>query len=238
MLETFIHRLSTIAWDFRYRLRNDHSQFGEQEFLRRHLPNDLSQITYIDIGAHTPVKCSNSFFLYRAGSSGIAVDPISSFAFHWSWWRPRDIFVNRVVVGPNYHGDGFINFFRANRAHELLSTASDERERALSVAGTNFNIETCRVVDVVSLLNIFHNFFSTAPSLVLIDVEGMDQILIEGIDRCIERKFLPNFLFFEQLDKDDDDLQLANYSLIAQFIPLDESHPRSLLYQKKALPPQ
>ena len=221
-------------WDFRYRLRKDHSQFGEQEFLKSHLPSNLSAVTYIDIGAHTPVKCSNSYFLYQAGSSGIAVDPISTFTPHWGTWRSRDLFLNRVVVGSDYKGEDFVDFFRASRAQELLSTASLDRELELSQSGTKFDVERIKVLDIVSLPRIFRDLFSKAPDLVLADVEGMDKVLIEGIDGCVDENLLPNYIFFEQLDTRVEEIQLTNYSLVAEFVPLDQAHAHSLLFQKNS----
>jgi len=219
-------------WDFRYRLRKDYSQFGEQQFLKNHLPSDLSAVTFIDIGAHTPIKCSNSYFLYQSGSSGIAVDPISSFSPHWSAWRPRDLFLNRVVVGSDYEGEGFVDFFRASRAQELLSTASLDRESVLSHSGTRFDVERIRTVDVVSLLRIFRDLFSQAPDLVLVDVEGMDKVLIEGIDGCDNKQLLPTFIFFEQLDTNLEKVELTNYLLVAEFVPANQNHAHSFLFQK------
>ncbi len=234
MFKRLFYMISTLAWDVKYRLQKDHSQFGEQQFLVSHLPKDLSNVSYLDIGAHTPVKCSNSFFLYRAGSSGIAIDPITSFALHWSAWRPRDLFLNRVVTGPGYQGDGFINFFRASRAKELLSTASNERQQELSISGTKFNVERIRVVDIVSLLGIFYELYSSAPTLLLVDVEGMDRVLIEAVDQCMDSRLLPDFIFFEQLDQEVDELILTKYSPIAKFVPDSENHARSLLFKRNS----
>jgi len=231
-LSRIFYHVTTFAWDFRYRLRGDYSQFGEQEFLKKHLPSDLSEVVFIDIGAHTPVKCSNSYFLYQAGSSGIAVDAISSFAPHWNAWRSRDLFLNRVVVGTDYEGEDYVDFFRASRAQELLSTASLDREVELSQLGTKFDVERIRVLNIVSLLRMFKDLFSKAPDLVLVDVEGMDKVLIESIDGCSDENMLPNFIFFEQLDSHVQGIKLTNYSLLAEFVPVDRSHARSLLFQK------
>ena len=232
-MRSIIYHLSTWVWDLKYRLKKDSSQFGEQDFLRYYLPNELSKVSYLDIGAHTPVKCSNSYFLYNSGAEGVAVDPIKTFSMHWKIWRPRDLFINKAVVGLDYEGDGFINFFRAERSRELVSTTSVNLKDTLSASGTRFDTDKVSVIKVDDLLCKFSELFSHAPTIVLIDVEGMDAELVDSIDKIDKIDILPEFIFFEQLIKPSDDVLLTKYNLVARFTPQNTSHANSLLYKMK-----
>ena len=158
-MSSLFYHLSTWVWDLMYRLRNDRSQFGEQNFLKQYLPKELSNVGYIDIGAHTPVKCSNSYFLYRAGAVGVAVDPISTFTLHWKIWRPRDLFLTKAVVGLDDESDGFISFYRANRRRELMSTTSLELRDALTATGISFVADKVAVIKIDTVLREFNEFF-------------------------------------------------------------------------------
>ncbi len=201
--------------------------------MKHYLPNELSKVSYLDIGAHTPVKCSNSYFLYNSGAEGVAVDPIKTFSLHWKIWRPRDLFINKAVVGLDYEGDGFIKFYRAERSRELVSTTSINLKDSLSASGTRFNVDTVPVIKVDTLLCEFSQLYSHAPTIVLIDVEGMDAELVDSIDRINRIDILPEFIFFEQLTRPSEDISLSQYQLTARFTPQDKSHANSLLYKRK-----
>lgn len=232
-MSSVIYHLSTWVWDLKYRLKKDSSQFGEQDFLKNYLPNELSKVSYLDIGAHTPVKCSNSYFLYNSGAEGVAVDPIKTFSMHWKIWRPRDLFINKAVVGLDYEGGGFIEFYRAERSRELVSTTSIILKDNLSASGTKFNVDKVSVIKVDDLLCEFCEKNSHAPTIVLIDVEGMDAELVDSIDRIDRIDILPEFIFFEQLVKPSEDIILAQFEFIARFTPRDTSHANSLLFKRK-----
>jgi len=234
-MSSLFYHLSTWVWDLMYRLRNDRSQFGEQNFLKQYLPKELSNVGYIDIGAHTPVKCSNSYFLYRAGAVGVAVDPISTFTLHWKIWRPRDLFLTKAVVGLDDESDGFISFYRANRRRELMSTTSLELRDALTATGISFVADKVAVIKIDTVLREFNEFFNRAPTIVLIDVEGMDAELVDSIDRIDNIELLPKFIFFEELVKPSENVSLSKYQMIARFTPQNETGVSSILYKIKAV---
>lgn len=69
------------------------SQFGEDMVLRNFFPNKVDGF-YIDVGAHHPIKFSNTYFFYKRGWSGICIDPLPGIEKDFIRLRPRDRFLN------------------------------------------------------------------------------------------------------------------------------------------------
>ena len=233
MYYKFLYFITTVLWDLRFFLRREHSQFGEQSFLLTELDLDFNECGYIDIGAHTPVKCSNSYFLYRMGNSGIAVDAIDSFKVHWRIWRPRDEYLSFVVVDSISNKKDFMEFFQADRNRELVSTASEQQRALWQNQGVNFNTRYVRTTTMVDLLKLYHSHFNSAPEIVFLDVEGLDEMLVQELDNVDEPHLLPRYVFFETLTSSDSGLNLKHFSFKADFVPTEANHARSVLYELK-----
>ena len=52
---------------------------------------------YVDIGAHHPVKYSNTYLLWLNGWSGINIDPLPNVMALFDKYRPKDINLNIVI---------------------------------------------------------------------------------------------------------------------------------------------
>lgn len=75
------------------------AQNGEDAFLLERLCEvDPSRAIYLDVGANHPTRLSNTYLLYRAGWSGLTVEPNPAFRALHRCFRPRDVFVN-IGVG-------------------------------------------------------------------------------------------------------------------------------------------
>jgi hypothetical protein len=223
--------ITTLLWDVRFFLRDDSSQFGEQSFLLKELGVDFKKCGYIDIGAHTPIKCSNSYFLYRLGNAGIAVDAIDSFKLHWRIWRPRDSFSSFVVVDSHSNEMEFMKFYQADRNRELVSTASENQKILWQNQGVHFTTRYVRTTTMVELLKDYYNKFNAAPEIVFLDVEGLDEMLVQELDDVDQRNLLPRYVFFETLKNSESHLNLKRFVFKAEFVPAQADHARSVLYE-------
>ncbi|HIL70794.1 MAG TPA: FkbM family methyltransferase, partial [Verrucomicrobia bacterium] len=61
---------------FRKKGKQSYSQCGEDlliQFIFKTMKR--SDLRYLDIGAHDPVKFNNTFGLYRAGHRGVCIEP-------------------------------------------------------------------------------------------------------------------------------------------------------------------
>lgn len=80
--------------------RLSYSQYGEDMVLQAvfaRYPSTYSGL-YVDVGAHHPMRFSNTRYFYELGWSGICVDPLPSSAKLFARWRPRDIFLQAGVA--------------------------------------------------------------------------------------------------------------------------------------------
>jgi hypothetical protein len=57
-------------------VRESYAQHGEDRYIRQQLSGvDLTSGIYVDIGANQPTQISNTYLFYRAGGSGVAIEP-------------------------------------------------------------------------------------------------------------------------------------------------------------------
>ena len=68
------------------------SQFGEDMILRNFFLGKTNGF-YIDIGAHHPIRYSNTWYFYKLGWSGINIDPLPDIQEEFEKVRPRDLFL-------------------------------------------------------------------------------------------------------------------------------------------------
>ncbi len=68
------------------------SQFGEDMILRSFFLGRSSGF-YIDIGAHHPIRYSNTWYFYKEGWSGINIDPLPGIKDQFEKLRSRDLFL-------------------------------------------------------------------------------------------------------------------------------------------------
>jgi hypothetical protein len=70
--------------------RITYSQEGEDMVLARLFEGLGRPGFYVDIGAHHPVRFSNTFYFYRRGWHGVNVDALPGTAMLFQRMRPRD----------------------------------------------------------------------------------------------------------------------------------------------------
>ena len=56
---------------------------------------------YVDVGCNHPISCSNTFFYYKLGWSGIVIDANPDVLKKYPDYRPLDIIVNSLVSNDN-----------------------------------------------------------------------------------------------------------------------------------------
>ncbi|MCP4394569.1 MAG: FkbM family methyltransferase [Alphaproteobacteria bacterium] len=57
--------------------------------------------TYLDIGAHHPIKCSNTLLLYLRGWSGTNIDILNKWKF--KLFRHRDVYVHGYIEADTFY---------------------------------------------------------------------------------------------------------------------------------------
>jgi FkbM family methyltransferase len=165
-----------------------YSQFGEDRLLPLFLDSKRSGF-YVDVGANHPTKCSNTFWLYKRGWTGITVEPNPALSKLHRQVRPRDIQV-RELVSDSETDLEFVEF-----ANPLFSSASQEHVETWKDASA---IVSRRQVKPQSLTKILEGQACPASfDLLCIDAEGSDLSVLRSLDWS---KYHPGIVVVEMAD--------------------------------------
>lgn len=166
-----------------------HGQEGEDALLYSLLGNTKKDGFYVDVGAHHPVRFSNTLRLYQEGWSGINIDPTPGSMDLFKELRPDDSNLE-VAVGLT---EGIRNFYCYNEP--ALNGIDNDRRAELE--GTPYILE--KIIEIPtrrlsSILEEYGNGYHT-PSILNIDVEGLE---IEVLESSNWDKWRFDFLLVEQ----------------------------------------
>lgn len=134
----------------------------------------IRQPRYLDIGAHHPVRLSNTALFHLLGGRGMNIEPDPTLFAAFLARRPRDINLN-FGVGPLA---GEMTFFRM--ADPLLNTFSAaeaarlEREEGIRLADRT----TVRIEKIDTLLDRW----DFTPDFLTLDTEGHDLAILQSYD--------------------------------------------------------
>lgn len=92
------------------------------------LVDETTPATYLDIGANHPVENSVTYFFYRRGWRGVAVDPLPQFAHLWADHRAEDVLLT-AAIGAGGSTEGVMDFFEYDPS--VLSTGDPDRHQQL-----------------------------------------------------------------------------------------------------------
>lgn len=87
-----------------------YSQEGEDLILSRLLPRNQKGF-FVDVGAHHPIRFSNTYFFYKHGWRGINIDPLPGSMDLFNRLRPRDINLE-VAISSKADGEGFAKYIQ------------------------------------------------------------------------------------------------------------------------------
>jgi FkbM family methyltransferase len=135
----------------------------------------IARPTYLDLGAHHPVKLSNTYLFYRQGGTGVCVEPDPTLFKLLKRKRPRDTCLN-VGVGLIA---GTANF-HVMTSKTLSTFSKEEAERYQSYGGQN--IEAIVSVPIIPINQLIRKYFQTPPHFMSIDIEGLDLEVLQQLD--------------------------------------------------------
>ena len=151
----------------------------------------IDEVTYLDIGAHHPTRYSNTYLFYKRGFQGVLVEPDPELTASIRRIRPRDICIEAGVGGKSTADVRF--FIMSTRT---LNTFSEEEAKRYEAMGTH-RIEKIIPVSMMTLDKILaHHFRDREPTLVSIDVEGLDFEVLSTLDL---KKYRPPIICVETL---------------------------------------
>ena len=166
-----------------------YSQNGEDLILNRLLENKEKGF-FIDVGAHHPIRFSNTYLFYKKGWSGINIDAMPGSMTKFNKIRPKDI---NIECGVGLKNDQ-LTFYQFNES--ALNTFS--KKEALSKNKDGYKIIKSNFLKVESLENLLDKYMprNTKIDFLNIDVEGKDEEVL--ISNNWE-KYKPNYILVEIL---------------------------------------
>ena len=178
---------------------------------------------FLDIGASHPIIGSNTYFLYRKGWKGIAVEPQNQFNFAWKIARPKDRLLN-CLIGA----EGRIKFYRFQNS--LLSTTNHAVALSHATRGLVWEEEVIESIPLCDLLP--PKLISSEEYVLNLDVEGSELLCLQTIDFTRQR---PRYILVESWSlpwvkkskaleflEGNDYLLLAYTGLTAVMVPAEE----------------
>lgn len=180
-----------------------YGQDGEDLILDR-LFDRKAKGLYVDVGAHHPVRFSNSYLFYKRGWRGINIDAMPGSMEAFRRIRPQDINVE-CGVGSQ---PGVVAFYRFNEP--ALNTFDAEEARIK-------NRQPYRMVDKVDvrverLDMLLDRYLPRGAKIdfLTVDVEGRDEDVLRSNDWD---RFRPRYILAETLRTDL--LKLADCPIVA-----------------------
>lgn len=172
--------------------RRSYSQEGEDLILRRLFDGRRAGF-YVDVGAHHPLRFSNTYFFYRLGWRGIDIEPDPEIALAFRLFRPRDLYLQAGVA----ESPGKLTYFRFDDA--ALNTFDRELARQREQVAGRRALPPLEV-PVERLDGILDRLLppSTVIDFLSVDVEGMDLAVLRSNDWA---RFRPRCVLAEALSQ-------------------------------------
>jgi len=166
-----------------------YSQEGEDRVLARYFESVIDGF-FVDVGAHDPIRFSNTFLFYKRGWRGVNIDAMPGSMRLFNKYRGSDI---NVEVGIGLVAD-VIPFYVFDEPALNSFDATLSQSRGM---GKNKIVEVVEVqVRPLSQVLIGHVPSVLGPSFLTIDVEGRDLDALKSNDWTA---FRPTFVLAECL---------------------------------------
>lgn len=171
--------------------QKSYSQEGEDMILRRFFENQETGF-YVDVGAHHPLRFSNTYYFYKKGWRGINIDAMPGSMYLFRKYRDRDINLE-VPVGEEGKLSTYYVF------NEPALNGFDER---LSLQRNSdfskYEIMKKLPLTTRSLAAVLEEYLPADQGIdfLSVDVEGLDLEVLQSNDWV---KFRPEIVLVESL---------------------------------------
>lgn len=174
-----------------------YAQEGEDLVLARLFGNQVESGFFVDIGAHHPVRYSNTYYFYRRGWTGLNVDALPGTAKLFRRMRPKDITVE-CGIGAK---EGFLTYFAFNEP--ALNTFSEQE--AAKKNHPPYHVINKLQLPVMTLAQLLDQRLpkGRAIDFMTVDTEGLDYEVIASNDWD---RYRPKVLLVELLNTRLEDL--------------------------------
>ncbi|MDD2720631.1 MAG: FkbM family methyltransferase [Gallionella sp.] len=169
--------------------RTSYAQEGEDIVLERFFTGQQAGF-YVDVGAHHPLRFSNTYLFYLRGWRGVNIDAMPGSMEVFRRLRPRDINVESAVAGKE--GQFTYYVFREKALNTCDSTLAEQYVEAGHAIISRLQMKACPLVDLLSE----YVPEGTSIDFLSVDVEGFDLDVLRSNDWQV---FRPKVVITEEL---------------------------------------
>ena len=147
-------------------------------------------ISYLDLGANHPIKMNNTYSLYQRGARGVLVEANPELIPELQNIRKDDIILNNVISNEA----GKMKFYVMSG--DGLSTISYEEACLACERNKEISIKKIYDIEAITLEQILKTYFVKAPTVLSIDLEGIEKQILETFDF---RHYRPLIIILEDI---------------------------------------
>ncbi|MCB9345140.1 MAG: FkbM family methyltransferase [Lewinellaceae bacterium] len=181
---------------------------------------------YVDIGAHHPVRFSNTHLFYKLGWRGINIDPTPGSMKAFRFWRLRDI---NLEIGIGAQNDT-LKFFCFNDPALNTFDAQVAQQRN---TGKPYKVIREVEIPIRPLIDVLieHLPKGQVIDFISIDVEGLDLEVLQSNDW---QKWSPKFVLVEDHEFQIEQLEKSKIYVFlkSQGYRISAVLKRTIIYQK------
>lgn len=171
------------------------AQSGEDtivEYVLMVLGIKLSDEYYLDLGANHAKQLSNTYMLYKKGMRGVLVEANPQLIGELKFYRSEDVILNKCISN---HSDESLQFYIMSG--DGLSCTSMDAVNEMIEKNPQLYIKETITVDTITVNQILQKYFSKAPILLSIDIEGQEESILQTLDYD---KYAPLIVIVERID--------------------------------------
>lgn len=209
-----------------------YSQSGEDILIKAAFDSlNISNPTYLDIGANHPYYLSNTYLFYSTGSSGVLVEPNKTLYENLKRKRKRDLCINcGIGVDDKSEADFYI------MDADVLSTFSKDEAKFIESQGT-YKIDKVVSVPLININTIIENNFTSPPDFISIDIEGMDYPILKSFDFSLYRPaiFCAETLKYDEHHRGPKIKEIIDLMVDNDYFIYADTHLNTIFLDKKLL---
>ena len=171
------------------------AQSGEDtivEYVLMVLGIKLSDEYYLDLGDNHAKQLSNTYMLYKKGMRGVLVEANPQLIGELKFYRSEDVILNKCISN---HSDESLQFYIMSG--DGLSCTSMDAVNEMIEKNPQLYIKDTITVDTITVNQILQKYFSKAPILLSIDIEGQEESILQTLDYD---KYAPLIVIVERID--------------------------------------
>ncbi|MEK3764645.1 FkbM family methyltransferase [Solibacillus sp. FSL K6-4121] len=177
--------------------KKTYSQSGEDSILMyilKVLNIPFEAVRYLDLGANHAKEFSNTNALYEFGARGILVEANPQLIPELKFYRNEDIILNKAIAKES---EKTIDFYILSG--DGLSTTDFNQAQQTCEINPDIKIEKTISVKTTTYNEIVEKYLDKAPTILSVDIEGMDFEILETIDFV---NYRPLLIIVEMIEYD------------------------------------